>query len=564
MKVKIKIMIAVLLILLLTALMFSSIRFSSANDVPTVSSKFETRLWNKLKELKTEGITRQVSVIIRLNENPRYNKALITAGQFSQMLSEKHYATVEWAYDWALPWVVASVPVNEIEKVASYDFVLNVGYGETEVKPCLSTSKTVIKADSVVNYGYNGSGVKVAVIDTGIEHQHNAFLGKEIIFKDIGQNRSEVVKPKNYTGGYLDIYDIGGEAEFFFINHGTHCAGILAGSDPYNTSLWGVSPGVDELIIALPYWLEYFAGSYYLSCDVAHVVESVTWVMSKGAQVISMSLDARGSGPPCDGNCSLCQVVDWAADQGAVVVVAAGNSGPSAYSIGCPGAAQKAITVGAIDDNDSINSSLHGICSYSGRGPTGDGRTKPDVVAPAGDPGDIYSPEGGISYYQNMGGTSSATPHVAGVAALLLDANPTFEPLEVKQVIKNTANASWCPQAPYDENTQGSGLVDALQALTVGLRVETRSLEGALLPGVSFWVDDVGRFSPETVSVLVGEHTVKVDRIFLQDAGWGMYWVWTFQRWEDGSTNNIITVWVEANATLTAYYKRSKYPIGPW
>jgi subtilisin family serine protease len=137
------------------------------------------------------------------------------------------------------------------------------------------------------------------------------------------------------------------------------------------------------------------------------IIAGIEWAVTKRADIISMSL----GGWPTDGSDPLSLAVDWAFDQGALVVVAAGNLGRY-FGVTTPGAARKALTVGAVDDSDNI-------AWFSSRGPTLDYRVKPEIVAPgvgicSAVPYYVY----GVSY-SCWSGTSMATPHVAGAAALV-------------------------------------------------------------------------------------------------------------------------------------------------
>jgi hypothetical protein len=151
---------------------------------------------------------------------------------------------------------------------------------------------------------------------------------------------------------------------------------------------------------------------------------------------------------PCDGTDAISQAVDKAVSKGVVVVVAAGNSGPDSGTITSPGCSKKGITVGAVDDNDNVP-------SWSSRGPTDDGRVKPDLVAP----GVGITSTWKDNSFKSLSGTSMSTPHVSGVVALLLETDSSLKPDDVKEALKSTAL-----DLGLDENTQGAGRVDAYEA----------------------------------------------------------------------------------------------------
>ncbi|ASJ10026.1 alkaline serine protease [Thermococcus sp. P6] len=297
-----------------------------------------------------------------------------------------------------------------------------------------ATSVSQIQADRVWNsLGYDGSGVVVAVIDTGIDANHPDLKGKVIGWKD-------------EVNGRTTPYDDHG--------HGTHVAGIIAGTGSVNSNYVGVAPGAK------------LVGVKVLGADgsgsVSDIIAGVDWVVQNkdkyGIKVINLSL---GSSQSSDGTDSLSQAVNNAWDAGLVVCVAAGNSGPDTRTIGSPAAASKVITVGAVDSNDNI-------ASFSSRGPTADGRLKPEVVAPGVD---IIAPRAsGTSmgtpiddYYTKASGTSMATPHVAGVSALILQAHSDWTPDKVKTALIETADIV----APKEiaDIAYGAGRVNVYKAI---------------------------------------------------------------------------------------------------
>jgi subtilisin family serine protease len=186
----------------------------------------------------------------------------------------------------------------------------------------------------------------------------------------------------------------------------------------------------------------------------SEVMAGLEWAVEQGVQVINLSLGGLG---PCDGTDALSTTCDAAVDRGVLVCVASGNYGPGASTIGPPGCARKVLTVGACTKEDAI-------ASFSGRGPTSDGRIKPDILVPGvdivscrahdtslGDPVDAL--------YTTSSGTSMAAPHATGICALLLEAFPNLTPAELKARVMDTAL-----NLGLDSNTQGSGRADAFQA----------------------------------------------------------------------------------------------------
>jgi len=280
------------------------------------------------------------------------------------------------------------VPSGIETLVTSYSHMVSAIFEEHEFHVLLDTSVDYIRAKQVWNYGYKGAGEVIAIIDTGIDDGHmDLDEGKVIAWKDWINNRAEP-------------YDDHG--------HGTHCASIAAGTGEASGGTYtGVAP--EASLIGLKVLNSAGSGSE------SDIIAAVQWCVDNkdkyGIDVISMSL---GASRDCDGSCSMCQAVDNAWDEGLFVAVAAGNDGPSRNTIGCPGNAWKVMTVGAIDD------STGSIASFSSRGPTKDTRLDPDICAPGVS---ITAAKAGTTDdYTTMSGTSMATPHIAGVAALLIDA----------------------------------------------------------------------------------------------------------------------------------------------
>lgn len=292
------------------------------------------------------------------------------------------------------------------------------------VHTCLDVSVPLIRAPYVWEAGYRGRGIRVGVVDTGIDREHPDFAGR-------------ILAGRSFVGG--DFQDDNG--------HGTHVAGILAGSGAASGSRYeGVAP---EALLYVAKVLR-ADGSGLMS----HVMAGVEWAVDQGAQVINLSLGGIG---PCNGTDALSELCDAAVEQGVVVCVAAGNAGPGAATVGPPGCARQVITVGASTDRDEV-------AGFSSRGPTLDGRVKPDLVFPG--VGIVSCRARGTSmgtpvgeHYTTASGTSMATPHASGTAALLLEAAPSLTPAQVKALLQQTA-----VNLGLDPNTQGSGRADAFAA----------------------------------------------------------------------------------------------------
>ena len=256
---------------------------------------------------------------------------------------------------------------------------------------------------------YSSADLVAAVIDTGIDAGHvDLDEGKVLAFKD-------------FVNGRTAPYDDNG--------HGTHIAGTIAGDGDGRTdgANRGVAPAAGLVGVKV---LDANGGG-----TMADVTAAIDWIVENrdvyGIEVINLSLGASGC---ADGTDATSVAADNAHAAGLLVAVAAGNDGPGTCTIGAPGAARSALTVGAMADTTARGFSQ---AYFSSRGPTADGRIKPDVSAPGVA---ITSAQAGTaSGYVAHDGTSMATPFVTGVALLMRDANPSLTAQQVKDAVRATA-----------------------------------------------------------------------------------------------------------------------------
>lgn len=286
-----------------------------------------------------------------------------------------------------------------------------------------------IKADQVWS-SYNGTGVVVAVVDTGV-NAHPDLAGR-------------VLDGKNYiTTGAAPRDDHG---------HGTHCAGTVAGNGTNGTQT-GVAP--NATIVAVKVLSASGSGAWanlYLGME--------ELIGTQNIKVLSMSLGGKPDAATRDRLRLACQNVIAA---GIIPVIAAGNSGPSANTVGSPGDVPEIISIGA-------TSSTNAIASFSSRGPTTWGTEtiiKPDVCAPGVT---ITSCQYNATGYTTMSGTSMATPHVAGLVALMVQAKPGLDTAAAKAALEATATDLG---TTGKDNTYGSGLVNAPLAVNAALTLTT-------------------------------------------------------------------------------------------
>jgi serine protease AprX len=238
----------------------------------------------------------------------------------------------------------------------------------------------------------------LALIDTGADPDHKSLAGRIVAFKD-------------FVNDQTTPYDDNG--------HGTHCASLIAGERGT-----GVAPDAKLVVVKVMDR----DGACYLS----DALKALDWCLENkeryGIKAISFSV---GGENPSDGTSLLDEACDRMVDEGLVMCVAAGNSGPASGSIVIPGDANKVITVGAIDSHGSI-------FQLSSRGPAADGEIKPDLVTLGVDV--VSALAGSKDGYSSMSGTSMAVPQVSGATAILLQAQPDLKPADVKRMLLKTAD----------------------------------------------------------------------------------------------------------------------------
>ncbi|MDV7216805.1 S8 family peptidase [Streptomyces prunicolor] len=297
-----------------------------------------------------------------------------------------------------------------------------------KVKASLDKSVPQIGAPTAWAAGYDGKGVKVAILDTGIDATH----------PDL---KDRIDASKNFSAA-ADTVDRAG--------HGTHVASTIAGSGAESGGKYkGVAPGARLLIGKV---LDDTGTG-----DDSGIIAGMQWAVAEGAKVVNMSL---GGADSADTDPIELAVNDLSASSHTLFVVAAGNDGPDEGTIGSPGSAAAALTVGAVGRDDSI-------AGFSSRGPTADGSLKPDITAPgvaivAAKAAEGTMGDAAADGYVSMSGTSMATPHVAGSAAILAQEHPDW----TGQQIKAALTASAKPTAGTSAYTQGTGRVDVAKAIT--------------------------------------------------------------------------------------------------
>jgi subtilisin family serine protease len=311
--------------------------------------------------------------------------------------------------------------------------------------------------------GYTGAGSVVAIIDTGIDGNHEGLNDlddnnetndpKVIGFYDV------INKPGDTNGTDVEAYDDQG--------HGTHCAGITAGTGAPTYEYVGVAPQAQ--LVGVKVLDEGGSGSF------AGVMMGMEWTVDNRHKfnIRAASMSLGGPGPielTSAQEESVSRMANEMVRNGIALFIAAGNSAVPA-SIGTPGSAEDVITVGALDKDTSI-------AVYSSQGPTEEGLTKPNIAFVGSN---VMAPDFNTGTgYTSKSGTSMATPGAAGLAALMYQANPDLSPFDVRNIMQETATyrecyymgdpagIDGCPTdldtislKPRDNNVYGHGHVNA-------------------------------------------------------------------------------------------------------
>jgi serine protease AprX len=321
----------------------------------------------------------------------------------------------------------------------------------------------VVGADDLWAAGYDGTGVGIAIIDTGVSDRDTRDFGRRII------KRESIVSGKEDRNG-----------------HGTHVAGIAAGNGRDSRGEYvGVAP--DANIIAVKVGDR--AGA-----NIGDVIAGLQWVVEKqdryNIRVVNLSLTS--SVPESYLFSPLDAAVEQAWFSGLVVVVAAGNRGTDADAVDYPPANDPfVITVGALRDQGTADTGDDTLPVWSSRGVTRDGFVKPELLAPGSrliatvgnERAELIRdyPENRIDrHYFRLGGTSAAAPVVAGIVALILDADPGLTPDQVKaRLVAGADQLGWssAPRVDAFEATFGGDAGAANQGIEPSLWIDPETRE---------------------------------------------------------------------------------------
>jgi subtilisin family serine protease len=406
-----------------------------------------------------------VAMGLRARQSPAYLKRLQTdQAKVARLIVERlPSAQIRWRYRYVLDGLAVVVPRSQIASLASLPGVERV-YRSVEYTSLLDESVPLIRAPQLwgPTRATAGQGIKIGIIDDGVDQAHPFFnpAGFSMPAGFPKGNRSfttakvivaRAFPPPGATWKYAARpFDPSQSV------HATHVAGIAAGDYAATTRqgrpVSGVAPSAyigNYKVLTVP------TPSVGLNGNSPEIVKGIDAAVADGMNVINLSLGEDEIDPDRD---IVVKAINAAADAGVVPAIAAGNDFADFGfgSVSSPGDASKAITAAAVSKDDVI-------ADFSSSGPSGiDLGFKPDVSAPGVN---IYSsvPSG----WDTFSGTSMASPHVAGGAALLLQRHPTWTPAEVKSALVLTGRPVWTDTTHRQEVApvrEGGGLIDLAAA----------------------------------------------------------------------------------------------------
>lgn len=377
-------------------------------------------IYPNIERIKTTAINGKIQVIIGFKNKPGPSDIDFITGLGGVI--NRTYTIINA--------IAAIVPENILDKIKRNP---NVEYVEIDEKMYahipIGTCQEIQILKQIVPWGIErigsrlvnamgntGKGIRIGILDTGIDYTH----------PDLS---------KNYKGGY-NFIDNNTDAKDHN-GHGTHVAGIIAAEDN-DIGVVGVAP--DAYIYSIRI-LDYAATG-----TASDITAGLEWCLNNNMQIVNMSLGA------CEDSISVKRVIDILYDNGILLIAAAGNSGNgmgTGDSIDNPARYNSVTAVGATDINDNR-------ASFSSTGP------KLEISAPGKD---IYSLLPG-NKYGSLSGTSMASPHIAGVAALVMSAYPGMSNIQTRIRLQITAqNIS---KGPFEAKSWfGYGLVDAVKAVSI-------------------------------------------------------------------------------------------------
>ncbi|MGB0516504.1 MAG: S8 family peptidase [Poseidonia sp.] len=417
--------------------------------------------------------------------------------------------------DASLAFQLASL--HDVVMVERYGNI--VLYGDIQT-PAVKARNSSFYPVGAWDLGFTGKDVNIAMVDTGVDNEHPGLNQKFIAGYDavcyLHTDPTCTAGGVRETDGTYDPDD--GH------QHGTACMGMAAATgidaSGAQTDFYGSAPDADLVDVRIgtdagagPFENYLLAQEFYESA-----MNGLQWIIDNrdtawqgadeanyGIDIISLSWGITShEGGGSDGEDMHSRILNEAMELGVVVSVAAGNDGPDNDGLSGMGSSSLSITVGATDDQNTIDRSDDTVAGYSSRGErrdNGDGNPlnelKPEVSAPGSN---IVQAEGCVTssgcvnllggsaedngYTGRGSGTSYATPSVSGILAMMIEANPDLTPAEMKEILKLTAERRGEPSNPavdpFWNRDFGWGMVDAYEAVKLSMYLAEANLTGTI------------------------------------------------------------------------------------
>ena len=424
--------------------------------------------------------------------------------------------------------LIGSIDSNEVSNLSEIDGVIMVErygslvfYGDVQTPSVKAKNSTYYPG--AWDLGVSGQGVNIALTDTGVDEEHPGLNGKFVAGYDavcfLHSDPTCILAGGRETDGSFNPDD-GNQ-------HGTACMGMAAAtgieSDGTVSNFTGSAPNASTIDVRIgtdagagPFENYILEQEFYESA-----MNGLQWIIDHkddawqgagednyGIDIISLSwgITSHETGGS-DGTDMHSRILDEAMEAGITVSAAAGNDGPNNDGLSGMGSSSLSITVGATDDQNSINRDDDSIADYSSRGPRRDNgngnpldELKPEISAPGSN---IIQAEGCVSsgqcnnnipgqdatentYTSRGSGTSYATPSVSGIIALMIEANGDLNPLQIKEILKQTSERKGEPSFPeidpYWNRDFGYGMVDAYAAVSMAIHLKETSQSNDINP----------------------------------------------------------------------------------
>ena len=426
--------------------------------------------------------------------------------------------------------LIGGIHVEKIEQISNLDGVVMIErYGSVVFYGDIQTPSVKAKNSSEYSLGawdlgVSGNGMNIALVDTGVDNEHPGLSDKFVAGYDAvcyvhTDPTCLLSNPLREDDGSFDPDDAN--------QHGTACMGMASATgieaDGSQSEFYGAAPNATLVDIRIGtdvgagpfenYLLEqefYESAMNGLQWVIDHHEDAWPGVSEEyyGIDIISLSwgITSHENGGS-DGSDMHSRILDEAMVEGIIVSVAAGNDGPNNDGLSGMGSSDLSVTVGATDDQNTVNREDDTVADYSSRGPrkdNGDGNPlnelKPEISAPGSN---IVQAEGCVtsggcsnlindasdnSYTGRGSGTSYATPSVSGVMALVWEANENLTTMQLKEILKQTAERRGEPSLPevdpYWNRDFGFGMVDAYAATLLAIHLKETGTTELVDPGI--------------------------------------------------------------------------------